>query len=118
MVARWGGWGTDGWEIDTSVWWGAGPGPGVVGAEEEGVPPGVRFSTTHILREIVSTGLEGRSGVREGQIPVSFCGDQLSDRMGERRMRVYVEDWVRIFAIIHATGGEDDRDEVYASVFE
>ena len=33
-------------------------------------------------------------------------------------MRVYVENRVRIFAIIHAAGREDDRDEVYASVFE
>lgn len=104
--------------MEIGVGWGGGPGPGVVGAEEEGVLHGVGFSTTHILSEIVSTGLDGQLGVREEQIPVSFCGDQLSDRMRECRMRVYVEDWVRIFAIIHATGGEDDRDEVYASVFE
>ncbi len=74
--------------------WGEGPGPGVVGAEEEGVLLGVGFSTTHTLREIVSTGLNGRLGIREEQIPVGFCGDQLGDRMRECRMRVYVEDWV------------------------
>lgn len=79
--------------MEIGVGWGVGPGPGVVGAEEEGVLPGVGFSTTHILRELVSTGLDGWLSVRE-QVPMGFCGHQLSDRMRECRMRVYVEDWV------------------------
>lgn len=89
-MERCGGWGTEGWERDIGVGWAEGPGPGVVG----GVLPGVGFSTTHILKEVVSTGLHGRLGIREERIPVGFCGDQLGDRMRERRMRVYVKHWV------------------------
>ena len=59
-VERCGGWGTEGWEMEIGVGCGAGPGPGVVGAEEAGVLPGVGFSTTHILTEIVSTGMDVR----------------------------------------------------------
>lgn len=35
--------------METGVACGAGPGPGVVGAEEAGVDEGVGVSTTHIL---------------------------------------------------------------------
>ena len=55
-VERCGGWGTEGWEMEIGVGWAEGPGPGVVG----GVLPGVGFSTTHILRDVVSRGLNRR----------------------------------------------------------
>ena len=38
--------------------------------------------------------------------------------MSEGGLGVYVEDGIRVFAVNHAAGGEDDRDEVDAGVFE
>lgn len=38
--------------------------------------------------------------------------------MSEGGLGIYVKDGVRIFAVNHATGGKNDRDEVYAGVFE
>ncbi len=46
-----GGCETGGCAIEMGVEWGAGPGPGVVGTEEESVGEGLGFSTTHILGE-------------------------------------------------------------------
>ena len=34
-----------------------------------------------------------------------FRSDEFGDCMGEGGVRIYVEDWVRVFAVIHAAGG-------------
>ena len=57
-VERCGGWVTGGWAMEMGVPWGVGPGPGVVGAEEEGVEDGVGVSTTHILGSVQSVDFE------------------------------------------------------------
>lgn len=53
-----------------------------------------------------------------GHIPMGLRSDEFGDCVRECGMRVDVEYWIRIFAVVHATGGEDDRDEVDACVFE
>lgn len=58
-VERWGGWMTGGCAMEMGVAWGVGPGPGVVGAEEEGVEDGVGVSTTHILGSCQCVKLDG-----------------------------------------------------------
>ena len=64
----------------------------------------------------------GGSGARSGIIhdpdSVRFCGDEFGDGVGEGRVGVYVEDWVGVFAVVHAAIGENDGDEVDAGVFE
>ena len=44
--------------------------------------------------------------------------DELSDRVRESGVWADVKHGVRVFAVVHAAGGEDDRDEVDAGVFE
>lgn len=56
---------TGGWAKEMWLTWGVGPGPGVVGAEEDGVEDGVGVSTTHILRSsqcVNSDRWEGKDG--------------------------------------------------------
>ncbi len=105
---------TGGWAMEMGVLWGLGPGPGVVGAEEEGVEDGVGVSTTHIL----GRGQRVEVGKERTVVPVSCCSNELGDRMSEGGLRVYVEDGVRVFAVNHAAGGQDNGDEVYAGVFK
>ena len=51
-------------------------------------------------------------------VPVGCCSNELRDCMSEGGLGIYVEDRIRVFAVNHATGGKDDGDEVYASVFK
>ena len=51
-------------------------------------------------------------------VPVGCCSHELCDCVSERGLGIYVEDGVRVLAVNHTTGGKDDRDEVYASVFK
>ncbi len=113
-VERCGGCVTGGWAMEMGVLWGLGPGPGVVGAEEEGVEDGVGVSTTHIL----GRGQCVEVGKERTVVPVSRCSNELGDRVSEGGLGVYVEDRVRVFAVNHAAGGQDNRDEVYAGVFK
>ena len=46
------------------------------------------------------------------------CCDQLGHRVRESGVRAYVKDWEGVFAIIQAASGEDDGDEVDASVIK
>ena len=42
-----------------------------------------------------------------------FCNS-----VGERGMRVDMEDRIRVLAVIHAASGKNDGDEVYACILE
>lgn len=46
------------------------------------------------------------------------CSHEFCDRVSKSGLRVDVEDGIGVFAVNHAAGGEDDGDEMYASVFE
>lgn len=120
-VERCGGWMTGGCAMEMGAAWVAGPGPGVEGAEEEGVEDGVGVSTTHILGNSQCVDLD-RSVEKDGKIrivlPVGCCSNELCDCMSEGGLGVYVEDRIRVFAVNHSAGGKDDGDEVYAGVFE
>lgn len=107
------GWMTGGWAMEMGVAWRFGPRAGVDG----GVEDGVGLSTTHILgsSQRVKVGINGKE---RGAVPVGCCSNELCDCMSEGGLGIYVKDGVRIFAVNHATGGKNDRDEVYAGVFE
>lgn len=45
-------------------------------------------------------------------------GDQLSDGVGEGRVRVDIEDRNRVFALLHTAFVQDDRDEVQTGVLQ
>lgn len=51
-------------------------------------------------------------------VPMGRRSNELCDSVGEGGLGVYVENGVRVLAVIHAAGGENDGDEVYAGVFE
>ena len=40
--------------------------------------------------------------------PVSLGSHKLSDRVRERGVRADVKHGIRVFAVVHAAGGEDD----------
>lgn len=46
------------------------------------------------------------------------CGYQLRDGVGQGGVWVDVKDWEGVLAVIHAAGGKNDGDEVYAGIFE
>jgi len=50
--------------------------------------------------------------------PVRSRSDKLCDRVRKCRMGTDMEHWERIFAVIHATGRQNDRDKMYAGIFE
>lgn len=45
-------------------------------------------------------------------------GDELGDRVRECTLWCDMEDWIGVFAIVHATFGEDDCKEVNAGGVE
>lgn len=49
---------------------------------------------------------------------MGFCGDELGDCVCEGRVGAYVEDWERVSAFVHASGRENDGDEVDTGIFE
>ena len=57
-------------------------------------------------------------GVVDDPHSVGSRGDELGNGVGQGRVRVDVEDWVGILAVVHAARGEDDGDEVDAGIFE
>ncbi len=57
-------------------------------------------------------------GIFDDPDSVRFCSDEFGDGVGERGVGIDVEDWVGIFAVIHAAVGQDDGDEVDAGVFK
>ena len=46
--------------------------------------------------------------MRGVDVPVSHCGDEFGNGVRECGIGVDVEDWVGIFAVVHAACGEDD----------
>ena len=51
-------------------------------------------------------------------VPVRCCSNELCDCVSKGGLGINVEDGVRIFAIDHAAGGQDDGDKVYAGVVQ
>lgn len=51
-------------------------------------------------------------------VPVGCCSNELGDCVSKGGLGVYMEDGVRVFAVNHAAGGEDDGDKVYTGVLE
>jgi len=49
---------------------------------------------------------------------VRFRGHKFGDGMCKCRKRSDVEDRERVFALVHTAGGQDDGDEVDASVLQ
>lgn len=49
---------------------------------------------------------------------MSSCSDEFGDGVGESGIRAYVENGERVFAIVHATVGENDGNKVDAGIFK
>lgn len=90
----------------------------------EGPRARARGSQRSTFYDEVSVSLEEERGdaeeARERKVvlPVGFRSDKFGDGVGEGRIWAHVEDGERVFAVVHAAGGENDGDEVEAGVFK
>jgi hypothetical protein len=77
---------------------------------------GLGLSTIHILG--IQLACIQAKNHRTNVLPVRLCSHKLCNRLGQRRVRVDVKDWIRILSVVESPIGKDNGDEMETAGFQ